>query len=110
MEKIKPTHLKTSTCSGGATFLPSNTHGKSRSSKNIDQVMKMLETTKNKLMSKTSSKDAKAKNNHTLGKKLRFSTMVSTTCNYILKLKMSFPIVKCFFQLKVTFSTAYQNS
>ncbi len=40
MEKMKPTHLKTSTCSGGATFLPSNTHGKSRSSKNIDQVMK----------------------------------------------------------------------
>ncbi len=30
--------------------------------------------------------------------------------NYILKLKTSLPIVKCFFQLKMTFSIAYQNS
>jgi hypothetical protein len=30
--------------------------------------------------------------------------------NYILKLKTSLPTIKCFFQLKMTFSTIYQNS
>jgi hypothetical protein len=63
MEQIKPTHLKTSTHSDGATVLPSNTPRKGRICKNIDQVMKTPESTKNKLKSKTTSgKDAKAKN------------------------------------------------
>jgi hypothetical protein len=45
-----------------------------------------------------------------LGKKPWFSTIVLTTFNYILKLKTSLLIVKCFFQHKMTFSITHQNS
>jgi hypothetical protein len=45
-----------------------------------------------------------------LGEKLRFSTMVSTMFQLHFEVETSLLAINYFFQLKMTFSTTYQNS
>lgn len=60
--KIKPIHLKVSTHNGCALVPPSNALVKSKSTKNIEQIMKTPYIAKNKSKSKTMfNKDTKAK-------------------------------------------------